>query len=273
MVALSDVAVSGGTLKTSAGGDITFFGAGNLLKGAAIGSGATVSVATGAALTLSGGTISSGATLDVASGGTVVVSGTTANSGTLYASGSGSVIEIAGGAVVNGGTTEVGDGKVEIAGASKENVSFLSNGSGILQLNSAATYTGKVSNFGFGTSAHNGHNEQIDLTAITYSTGVVSETYSGGTASGVLKVVSGATTVATISMTGAYVTSNFTLAAGSGGSGTIITDPSGVTVQGPNVALFGNYIAGSFVTAGGQGGTVISHSAQGEQPLLTHPHT
>jgi hypothetical protein len=53
------------------------------------------------------------------------VSGITANSGTLYASGSGSAIEIASGAVVNGGTTEVGDGTVEIA---EENVSFLSNG-------------------------------------------------------------------------------------------------------------------------------------------------
>jgi hypothetical protein len=185
------------------------------------------------------------------------------------------VIEVASGAVVNGGTTEIGDGTVEIASASKENVSFLSNGSGILELNSATTYTGKVSNFGVGASAHSDHNEQIDLTAVTYLAGVVSETYSGSTASGVLKVTSGGTTVATISMTGAYVTSDFTLAAGSGGSGTVITDPSVVAggMQSPNIVLFGNYIAGSFVTAtAGQGGTGLSNTAQGEQPLLTHPH-
>jgi len=276
MVALADVAVSSGALKTSAGGNMTFFGVGNLLKGAAIGSGAIVSVATGAALTLSGGTISSGATLDVASGGTVTVSGTVTNAGTLYASGSGGVIEIPSGAVVNGGVAEIGNGIVEIGGASKENVSFLSGGSGILQLNSATAYTGKVSNFGLGTSAHGDSNEQIDLTAITYSVGVVGKTYSGNTASGVLKITSGTATVATISMTGSYVTSDFTLAAGSGGSGTVITDPSVVAggVQSPSIALFGNYIAGSFVTAaGGQGGAVISNTWQGLQPLLTHPHT
>jgi hypothetical protein len=56
-----------------------------------------------------------------------------------------------------------------------------------------------------------------------------------------------------------------------------ITDPTAVTqggsVQSANIALFGNYIAGSFVTAaGGAGGSVVSDNAQGEPPLLTHPH-
>jgi autotransporter passenger strand-loop-strand repeat protein len=218
------------------------------------------------------GTLINSSTIDVESGATLTLSGTTSNAGILFADGSGSLIDIVG--VVSGGTTEIGNGKVEIAGASKENVSFLSNGSGTLELNSATTYTGKVSNFGVGASAHSDHNEQIDLTAVTFSAGVVSETYSGSTASGVLKVVSGAITVATISMTGAYVTSDFTLSAGSGGSGTIITDPSVVAggIQSPNIALFGNYIAGSFVIAAGQGGTVVSNTAQSEQPLLTHPH-
>jgi hypothetical protein len=219
------------------------------------------------------GKLINSSTIVVESGATLTLSGTTSNAGILFADGSGSLIDIVG--VVSGGTTEIGNGTVEIAGASKENISFLSNGSGILELNSATTYTGKVSNFGVGSSAHSDHNEQIDLTAVTYSPGAVSETYSGSTASGVLKVVSGATTVATISMTGAYVTSDFTLTAGSGGSGTVITDPSVVAggIQSPNIALFGNYIAGSFVIAAGQGGTVVSNTAQCEQPLLTHPHT
>jgi autotransporter passenger strand-loop-strand repeat protein len=257
---------SGGTEIVSSGGtaiDLTVSSGGTTI----VAVGGTFIVQSGAT---NSGTLINSATVDVQSG-TLTLGGTTSNTGTLFADGSGTLIKIVG--VVSGGTTEIGNGTVDIAGASKENVNFLSNDSGILQLNSAATYTGKVSNFGFGTSAHNGHNEQIDLTAIAYSAGVVSETYSGSTASGVLKVVSGATTVATIGMTGAYVTSNFHLGSGSGGSGTVITDPSGVIVQSADLALFGNYIAGSFVNAAGwQGGTVVSVTAQGDQPLLAHPH-
>jgi len=38
------------------------------------------------------------------------------------------------------------------------------------------------------------------------------------------------------------------------------------------IALLGNYMAGSFATtAGDQGGTLVSGTAQSEQPLLTHP--
>jgi autotransporter passenger strand-loop-strand repeat protein/probable HAF family extracellular repeat protein len=260
--------LSSGTETASSGGtaiDPTILSGGTLI----VSSGGLVDVQSGA--TNSGKLINS-ATIDVESGATLTLSGTTSNAGTLFADGAGSLIDIVG--VVSGGTTEVGDGTVEIAGASKENISFLSNGSGILELNSATTYTGKISNFGVATSAHSDHNEQLDLTAITYSSSTVSETYSGSTASGVLKVVSGATTVATISMTGAYVTSDFTLAAGSGGSGTIITDPSGGIVHSANAALLGNYMAGSFVVAaGGQGGPVISNAWQGELPLLAHSHT
>jgi hypothetical protein len=77
-------------------------------------------------------------------------------------------------------------------------------------------------------------------------------------------------------MIGTYSSGNFKVTAGQGNT-VEITDPTAVTqggsVQSANIALLGNYIAGSLVTAGGQGGAVVSNTAQGEQPLLTHPHT
>jgi hypothetical protein len=270
-VSLDGATISGGTVATSGGSAVieTVSAGTDVIASAAIASGSLIEATSGSTLTLSGGTVGSGAILDVMSGGTAIVSGTVANSGTLYASGAGSLLEIAG--VVNGGAVEIGNGVVQIAGASSEAVNFLSNGSGGLLLNNASTYTGKISGFGVGATLHSDQNEYIDLTAITYSSSTVKETYSGTATSGVLKVVSGATTVATIGMLGSYSSSNFTLSAGAGGSGTIITDPSG-PLYSANLALLGNYIAGSLVTAAAQGGTVISNTSQGEQPLLTHPH-
>ena len=64
-----------------------------------------------------------GGILAADAGGTAVVSGTVANAGKLLASAAGGLIDIVG--VVNGGVTVIGNGKVEIAGASSENVSFL----------------------------------------------------------------------------------------------------------------------------------------------------
>jgi hypothetical protein len=234
-------------------------------------SGGMVEAIAGGELRLSGAAIGSGTLVETASGGTAILSGAISNSGALFASGIHSLIDLVSGATVTGGgSVEVGNGAVQIAGAGSEAVNFLSSGAGGLLLNGATSYTGNVSNFGAGISAHSDHSEYIELTAVTYSSGVVSETYSGGTSGGVLTVTSGATTVATISMIGSYVTSDFKLAAGSGGSGTVITDPA--TVHSANITLFGSYIAGSFVTAGGQGGSAISNTAQGEQPMLTHPH-
>ena len=62
-----------------------------------------------------------GNTAEIAHG--AVVSG-----GTLLASGLGSLIKIVSGAVVNGGIAQIGNGIVEIAGSSGENVLFLSSG-------------------------------------------------------------------------------------------------------------------------------------------------
>ena len=112
-----------------------------------------------------------------------------------------------------------------ISGASKENVRFVASGSGGLDLDVPTAYTGKV--LDLVVLATPTVDQFIDLTGVTFSSGVVSETYSGNTTSGVLTVTSGGTTVASIDLIGSYVTSDFHLAAGSGGSGTIITDPQG----------------------------------------------
>jgi hypothetical protein len=270
-VSLDGATISGGTLATSGGSAVieTISASTDMIAGATIASGSLIEVTSGSTLTFSSGTLGSGAIVETLSGGTAIVSGTVTNSGTLYASGAGSLLDIAG--VVNGGTAEVGNGVVQIAGASSEAVSFLSNGSGGLLLNNASAFTGKISGFGVGATLHSDQTEYVDLAAIIYSASNVSETYSGNTASGVLKVMSGATVVASLAMVGSYSSSNFTLSAGAGGSGTIITDPSG-SLHSANLALLGNYIAGSLVTAAGQGGTMISNTSQGEQPLLAHPH-
>src|SRR5262249_3251018 len=112
-----------------------------------------------------------------------------------------------------------------IQGASKENVRFLSAGSGGLDLGDPTAYTGRA--IGFGGLSHSNRTQFIDLTGVTFSSGVVSETYKGNTTSGVLTVTSSGTTLASIDLIGSYVTSDFHLTSGSGGSGTIITDPQG----------------------------------------------
>jgi hypothetical protein len=82
---------------------------------------------------------------------------------------------------------EVGGGTVEVGGSSSENVVFQSGASGALQLDHASAYTGKVS--GFGAPNHSGH-QSIELTGVNYVSGVVTETYSGTSAGGVLTVTS-----------------------------------------------------------------------------------
>jgi hypothetical protein len=193
---------------------------------------------------LSGGTIGSAATVEALISGTVVVSGTVTNSGTLFASGVGSLVDIVG--MVDGGSAEVGNGIVSIQGAnSTESVAFQPSGTGGLELQDTATaptvYKGKIS--GFGNLGSNS-TQFIDLVSVTYSAGVVSESYSAtDSTSGVLTVTSGGHIVADISLVGrGYATAGFTLSAGSGGSGTIIKDPP--VIEG----RFGNAAA---TTAGG----------------------
>jgi len=123
-------------------------------------------------------------------------------------------------------------------------------------LAAASSYTGTVS--GFGGDSHTNGSQFIDLTTVKFNSNV-----HGSFSAGVLTITSGTKTVATIDMSGSYVTSNFHLRAGAGGIGTIITDPSDTEEQSGNAAAV---IGGGTVleantpdsgkgTFGGSGGT------------------
>jgi hypothetical protein len=274
---------SGGQLNVSAGGtvhDIAVFSGGGLNVAGTITS--DVTVFSGGTLTLNGGKVGVGALVETASGGTAIVSGTVINSGTLFASGSGSLLELASGAVVSGGIAKVGNGIVNIQGASSENVAFQAGGSGGLELADdaadPATYTGKVSGFGVsGGISHADHAQYIDLTSVSFAPGAITLSYTSANASntsGTLMVSSGGTAVADIALVGAYATSNFHV--GSGAGGTVeITDPSvGNAPATIAVALLVNYMASTLVAgAGGHESTLVTESLKPDQPpLLAHPH-
>jgi hypothetical protein len=158
------------------------------------------------------------------------VNGIVTNSGTLFASGSGSVLEIANGAVVNGGVAKVGNGIVDIQGR-KQREGHLP---GWRQRRAATRgrcrwsdgLSGKVSGFGVsGGISHADHTQYIDLTSVGFAAGQISASYTPANAtSGTLRVSSGGTVVADITFVGAYVTSNFHISSGAGGS-VQITDP------------------------------------------------
>jgi hypothetical protein len=84
---------------------------------------------------------------------------------------------------------------------------------------------------------------------------------------GVLTVTSGGETVATLHLAGSYVTSDFHLSAGPGGSGTVLTDPSTNSIHSANLALLGNYMAAGLTGAangiggGGRGERGLDQSA------------
>jgi len=161
----------------------------------------------------SGNTIINSGVIEVESGATLTLSGKLANSGTLFASGG--TLFLAG--VVSGGTTVIGNGLVDIASASSENVVFQSGGTGGVELDIASAYTGKVTGFGSNT------NQFIDFTHINSAGATVSYT-SSTSSSGVLKVTSGGHTLAAINMVGHYTTADFT--SGTDSSGHLeITDP------------------------------------------------
>ena len=148
----------------------------------------------------------SGSTAEIAHG--AVVSG-----GTLLASGLGSLIKIVSGAVVNGGIAQIGNGIVEIAGSSGENVLFLSSGSGGLKIadtaGHASAFSGRVS--GFGGSGHLNPKQFIDLVSVM-SAGVITSSYvsaNGANTSGTLFISSGGTMVAAIKMVGSYSVGEF----------------------------------------------------------------
>ena len=311
---LDGATISGGRLQTLGPSALIKTVAGsNVLHGATIVSGSYVEVESGTQLTLSGGTISSAATasaksgstaimsglvtdagtlalngvtsvgtsatLEGLAGGTAILSGAVTNSGTLFASGAHSLIDIASGATVTGGgIAKIANGAVDIEGpGDNQNVIFLAGGTGTLEiadtLGNASTFAGHVS--GFGQNVH----QFIDLTGVAFTSGAVSASYSSSTASsGVLTVTSGgsANVVAAIDLMGHYVTSNFHIIAGPGGTVEIFdpqitktpTDPFGPA----NQILFTNYLAAAFPGIGHYGSGLISDLPQaGSELILTYP--
>jgi hypothetical protein len=214
-------------LKTSAGGTIAARFA--TLSGVTIAPSSLIEVTNGS---LSGGTIGAGAVVET-SGGTAFVFGTVSNGGTLFANSAGDEVAITLGAVVNGGVALIGDGIVNIAGSSGENVRFLSNGGGGLEIanqpSQTSAFSGKVS--GFGGVGHTNNVQFIDLPFVTFNPMVSSSYVSANTSntSGTLFVSSGGQLVAAINFVGAYSAGNFQFGPGgflSGISGTVIRDPA-----------------------------------------------
>jgi hypothetical protein len=208
-VQLEGVTISGGTLKTSGTNAVIeaydAFGTGDEMSGVTIDG--LVEVENAAELTLQGGaTIGLGAVVETLSGGTLSVTGIVANYGTFFASGANSLVEISG--IVDGGTAEVGNGIVEIAGASSENVSFLATGTGGLELDGLnRSYTGDIS--GFGGVDHGNASQDIDFAGVSF-TGE-SFTYTpanSANTSGTLTVTDG-THSASVTLVGQYVKADF----------------------------------------------------------------
>src|SRR5262249_31684238 len=165
----------------------------DLLSGCTIAAASLLEVTSNATLKLSGGTIGVGAVVETLTGGTVSVTGTVHNSGALFASGSNSRILIASGAVVTGGGARIGDGVGFVTASSSENVAFVARGSGGLILNGLGkAYTGRVSGFGFGSSALSDHDQFIDFTSVSFAGGSFTYTSANpSNTSGTLAVTDG----------------------------------------------------------------------------------
>jgi hypothetical protein len=197
-------------------------------------SGGLVEATTGSTAIVSGGTIGTGATVETLAGGTAVVSGTVVNSGKLMASGLASLLEIDSSGVVSGGAVVVGNGIVDVLSGGTADVSFLSTGSGGLEIadtsTNSSTFTGAVS--GFGGATHTNHKQFIDLISVTSAAHTISFSYTSGTGSGTLTVSSGGAVVASIELIGNYSSANFSVTSGINGTVKII-DP--VVVNGGRV--------------------------------------
>jgi autotransporter passenger strand-loop-strand repeat protein len=180
--------------------------------------------------TASGSVISSGGTELVSSGGKAV--------GAIVSGGG--LLTVASGGVISGGVTLRG-GVAIVSGtmASGQTVSFAAT-SGTLELANLSSFHAKIS--GLTTSA-----DKIDLLGFAFTSGeTVTWTQSG--TSGTLAVKDGAKT-ASLSLIGAYATSDFTLAK-DGHGGTFVTDPPAPDAA-PATTLFTQAAAG--LGAHGQG--------------------
>jgi hypothetical protein len=127
-------------------------------------------------------------------------------------------------------------GIVDVRSGGSANVTFLSNGSGGLEIadtqNSPSAFTGTVD--GFGGVSHANHAQFIDLVSVTSAAHTISFGYTSGAGSGTLTVSSGGQVVASIELVGTYTSSNFSVTSGVGGT-IKITDPG--VVNGGRVEL------------------------------------
>ena len=215
--------LASGAVISSGGREIVF--AGGLDIGATITSGGTEIVSAGGT-SVATSAIGAGGMLETSSGGTAIVSGIVLNSGTLIASGPGSLVEIVSGAVVSGGAVKVGNGIVDVRSGGSASISFLSTGSGGLDiadtLGSTSAFTGVVS--GFGGANHTNHVQFIDLVGVAFNSGQITSSYVPAGGSGTLTVSSGGQVVASIEFAGTYSAGNFHISSGIGGT-VKITDP------------------------------------------------
>jgi hypothetical protein len=180
------------------------------------------------------------------------------------------VVLITSGAVVTGGVARIGDGIVFVTASSSENVAFVASGSGGLVLNGLGkAYTGRVSGFGFGSSAHSDHDQFIDFDAVNFTSATVIYTAANpSNTSGTLAVTDGVHS-ASVLLIGNYTLANFHSA--SVGGHVRITDPGAIQPS-ADIGLLINYMAASFASSGVHGGAVITEAPQiAGAPLLAHP--
>jgi hypothetical protein len=200
----------------------------------------------------------------------VSVTGAVNNSSTLFANASTSLVRIVSGAAIHGGVAKVGNGLVLIEASSSEDVAFVANGNGGLALEGlGSAYRGRISGFGFGSSAHSDHAQFIDFDSVNFTGATVSYTSANpSNTSGTLTVTNGGNS-ASVLLVGKYSLANFS----STNLGHIrITDP-GAEPEGPNVGLLINYMAASFASSGVHRGAVVTEAPQtAGAPLLAHPH-
>jgi autotransporter passenger strand-loop-strand repeat protein len=207
------IIISGGVERVLSGGAeigaiVSSGGVGAILSG---GSASKTILAGG--LTVSDGATAGGTT--VLKGGTLTVSSGGIDSGATVSRG-GIERVLPGGLAV--GTTTLAGGTATISGAvaSGAIVAFYRSG-GVLALADPSAFAGQIS--GLTQSS-----QKIDLTGFAYGAGeTVSWTEAAGNTSGTLTITDGAQ-VASLTLLGDYVTSNFTLASDAQ-SGTYVVDP------------------------------------------------
>jgi hypothetical protein len=159
-------------------------------------------------------TIVNAGLIEEASTGVLIVKSAVANTGALLAASGTLTLD---GVVTGSGMGEIKAGTLNVASAFAQTVTFLSGATGVLKLTDFTDFTGRVK--GLSTTGVN----SIDLVGLAFSATKSKATYTGTTASGVLKVTNG-TLTASIVLTGNYLGHAFTLSS-DGSGGTKVVDP------------------------------------------------